>query len=737
MTTRVSQLIVRLIDGVSGPASRAGAALRGLLGQQGAIGRLREQVAMASRINEQRLDQLRGRMVDAAATGYGLAAALRAPLRAGMDFETLLLDIAQKADLSDQQMRALGDRIRAMGPAVNRTAMEMGQGFDFLLGAGLDPSRAEAVLPMIGRTATAYRASIEDLSKAGFSVLANLNVQAQDFGRALDSMAQAGKEGMFELRDMATFFPAITASAQALGISGVRGVSQLSAALQIARQGAGDASQAANNVRNLMQKVVAPDAVNKFREMGVDIRREFAAMQRRGDDFFVWIANLVNKTLKGDLSKLGDLFQDSEVQGFLRPLIANLERYQEIQRTAANARGVVDADFARRVRTGAAAVDRLRAATQEFNIALGEALAPAMLRIVEVLTPMVRRIGELVAAYPRLSAAAVGATAGLIAFRVVAAAVGFALLTLKGGALGIAGAVLNAGRAFGILRAGALLVTGSGVLATIAAAGTWIYNNWNNVTAAFEGFKLGFSNAIAPVQPLLDQAGGWISEFIGWIGRLLGPVEDAEISFAAFGIKAGRALGGIVRGTAEVVAKVATFVSDIVSALSDPSALYAAGVNLITQLWEGMKAKFHELLATVASWPGQVAAALGLGGGPGSAAGPRSGAGAGSGGGTPRNFSQPVQRRAGGGDVRAGQPYLVGERRAELFVPDRDGTILPDTRGGAARGLGGGGSTINFSPTINVSGGGENAAERIREVLRSEVRELFRGVHADAGIALG
>jgi hypothetical protein len=33
--------------------------------------------------------------------------------------------------------------------------------------------------------------------------------------------------------------------------------------------------------------------------------------------------------------------------------------------------------------------------------------------------------------------------------------------------------------------------------------------------------------------------------------------------------------------------------------------------------------------------------------------------------------------RAGGGPVTAGMPYIVGERRAELFVPKTDGTILP------------------------------------------------------------
>lgn len=39
-----------------------------------------------------------------------------------------------------------------------------------------------------------------------------------------------------------------------------------------------------------------------------------------------------------------------------------------------------------------------------------------------------------------------------------------------------------------------------------------------------------------------------------------------------------------------------------------------------------------------------------------------------------------IQFRELGGPVKAGQPYVVGEKRPELFVPKQDGTILPDTK---------------------------------------------------------
>jgi hypothetical protein len=46
------------------------------------------------------------------------------------------------------------------------------------------------------------------------------------------------------------------------------------------------------------------------------------------------------------------------------------------------------------------------------------------------------------------------------------------------------------------------------------------------------------------------------------------------------------------------------------------------------------------------------------------------------------NIGRTPSHRAGGGPVSAGMPYIVGEKRAELFVPDRNGTILPSAGGG-------------------------------------------------------
>ena len=56
-----------------------------------------------------------------------------------------------------------------------------------------------------------------------------------------------------------------------------------------------------------------------------------------------------------------------------------------------------------------------------------------------------------------------------------------------------------------------------------------------------------------------------------------------------------------------------------------------------------------------------------------------------------------------GGPVKAGQPYIVGERQPELFIPRSSGTILPSVP------TGGGGGTTNMI-TVNVDASGSSVA---------------------------
>tara|TARA_R110000822_G_scaffold100756_1_gene226549 strand:+ start:1046 stop:3037 length:1992 start_codon:yes stop_codon:yes gene_type:complete len=67
--------------------------------------------------------------------------------------------------------------------------------------------------------------------------------------------------------------------------------------------------------------------------------------------------------------------------------------------------------------------------------------------------------------------------------------------------------------------------------------------------------------------------------------------------------------------------------------------------------------------------------------------------------------------KAIGGSVQSGRPYMVGERGAEMFVPNQSGSIIPSNQ------MGGGGGTI-INQVINVTTG-------VQQTVRAEIMTLM------------
>src|SRR5690606_8887449 len=107
------------------------------------------------------------------------------------------------------------------------------------------------------------------------------------------------------------------------------------------------------------------------------------------------------------------------------------------------------------------------------------------------------------------------------------------------------------------LLKGALIGSGIGLaLLALAAAGTWIYNNWTGLSTAVEAFGSAFMRAIEPIRPLLDPVIAGISSLVSWVGDLLGPVEGLGASWLAMGTQAGNALGGLLVSATELPGKI-------------------------------------------------------------------------------------------------------------------------------------------------------------------------------------
>ena len=92
----------------------------------------------------------------------------------------------------------------------------------------------------------------------------------------------------------------------------------------------------------------------------------------------------------------------------------------------------------------------------------------------------------------------------------------------------------------------------------------------------------------------------------------------------------------------------------------------------------------------------------------------------------PNIISTFIPKFSKGGGIAKGQPAIVGERGAELFIPNQAGQITQ-----ASRGTGTGSVNVNFTiNTIDSRGFGEALVENrgtITSIINNAVNEKGRG----------
>lgn len=467
----------------------------------GAVGRLEERMERA-----ERRSKAWSEMRNAGLAIGALAGAVSPMVRAAGNLEEQLSAFGLVAGVSDEQLTALRATLRGLSREVNQSTDALLAGVGILVGRGMDYDAAVAAIGAIGKTATATGSSIEDMSGLAFSVMENLKVPAAELQQVLDIMAKAGDLGGFELKDMASYFPQLTASAAALGLEGANGVATLAAALQVAMKGASDAGTAANNFANFLQKATAPETVRNFEKFGIDIKQAMQDALLAGENPMEAMVDQIGQAIGADLEgavaaaladgqsfeqaaaaleerfNLGQLFGDAQVLNFLAPMIANIRDYQRIRDEAFSADGVVDEKFARMTENFNAATKGFGVAWANLSEAFGRSLLPVLTPALNVLSWLVNGLGDLIDQFPLVTSGITGLVTGFMLFRAASAGVSLALTFLNGGIpalvarlIGLQGASAAAAAAQGGLGLSAMATSArmgaAGLLGSVGALG--------------------------------------------------------------------------------------------------------------------------------------------------------------------------------------------------------------------------------------------------------------------------
>lgn len=408
--------------------------------------RLNTSIARGETLKNRRAD-LRGQAMETIGTGVAIGAPIVQSVRTAIEFQDQTRDIAITGNFDEAAEKGLSNRMRESALKWNQTQTEVAKGIGVLVSGNIsNVKELEAYAPIMAKSATATRASMDDLGKVAIALKNNLGISAAGFDRSMNILAYAGKEGLFELKDMAKWLPELTPQFAALGVTGEKAVAEIGASLQVAMKGAGSTDEAANNYKNFLTKLTAPDTLKSFKDVGIDLKESITNLVSTGltptEAMMKTITNYMGKkspkaasefqkalSLTDDKEretalnrlneayKLGELFRDMQVLSYLRPALANQVEQARTQKGSIGAadKGVTDQDVVKRMGSPKEQLKLLGVNLSDIGISVGSALIPALVDATKAVVPLMASFSTWASENPTIIKGVVGLVGGLLA----------------------------------------------------------------------------------------------------------------------------------------------------------------------------------------------------------------------------------------------------------------------------------------------------------------------------------
>lgn len=402
----------------------------------------------------------------------GFSAAVAVPTKVSADYGAIIRDIAIKAGVANApQEKQMSQTILQTSRDSGMGRNEVAQVVNSLVGAGMDLAEALSYAPTAAKFVVGQGAGAEDTAKMINALGQNAKISdPKVMQQALEAIAYQGQAGSFEASDMARWAPEMLAGMGKLGITGMDAVTQLGAMLQVQMKTAGGADEAANNLKNWMEKIGARDTVTAYKKAGIDYQgsmqtglqkgmstleaslalaqRYVAATDPAKAKAMAEATAKINKETdpakaKAMINSLeqalrtGDIFADMQVKAALTAYTQNKELYEQLKNESKSATGILDKNLAERREASAQKWAEMAQSMDDSMRMIGDAIRPMTDGVADGLAWVGRGLSSLGDESPKVVSSVAAITAGLIAFRGVVSSVkiGRGLLNIARGGL--------------------------------------------------------------------------------------------------------------------------------------------------------------------------------------------------------------------------------------------------------------------------------------------------------------
>ncbi|MDT9642564.1 phage tail tape measure protein [Pseudomonas sp. JV245A] len=398
--------------------------------------------------------------------------AVAIPTKISADYQAIIRDIAIKANVANKPEEA------QMTRAIIQTSQDTGMGrnevadlVNQLVGAGMELDKALSYAPVAAKFAVGQGSGGEDTAKMIQALEQNAKISdPKVMEKALEAIAMQGQAGSFEAADMARWFPQLLAGMGKMEITGMDAVSQLGSMLQVQMKTAGGSDEAANNLKNWMEKIGSSEVVKAYKDAGIDYQASLSTGVQKGmstlESSFELAMKYIKATDPAKAAKMaeaqakiskeadpvkakamlnaleqslrtGDLFADMQVKAALTAYSQNRELYEQLKKDSLSASGILDKNLAERRETSSQLWAETAHAMNDGMRAVGDALRPATDAVAKHITTVARSLTGLAEKAPPLVMGITALGAGLVALKSVVSAfkIGKGLLNVARGSL--------------------------------------------------------------------------------------------------------------------------------------------------------------------------------------------------------------------------------------------------------------------------------------------------------------
>lgn len=392
--------------------------------------------------------QMRNSIGQAAAA----TAAMAIPTKVSADFGAIIRDIAIKANIANkpeeaQMSKTIIGTSRDTGMARNQVAEVV----NALVGAGMELDKALSYAPVAAKFAVGQGSDGGETARMINALGQNAKISDPAvMQKALEAIAYQGQAGSFEAADMARWFPELLAGMGKIGITGMDAVTQLGSMLQVQMKTAGGADEAANNLKNWMEKIGSGDTVKAYKDAGIDYQGSMNTGLQNGKSTLESSFELAQKYIaatdpkkaaamaaatakisketdpekaKAMIASLeqalrtGDLFADMQVKGALTAYMQNKELYAQLKKDSASATGILDKNLEERRQASAQKWAEMAQGVDEAMRAIGDAFRPVTDKVADGLAYVTQGLAKLSDESPRVVTGIGAAVAAVIAFQ--------------------------------------------------------------------------------------------------------------------------------------------------------------------------------------------------------------------------------------------------------------------------------------------------------------------------------